>query len=228
VMIPAEQLLQTAKDKKADIVGVSGLITPSLDEMIHVAQEMKRQDLDLPLLIGGATTSRTHTAVKIEPEYEKGVVHVLDASRSVKVVSDLMNPERRKTLLKKTREDYETVRNRFQNKKTTKKYLTFEEAEANKTPISWDNYVPPRPNFLGVKSFEDYDLNEIARYIDWGPFFKAWELHGKFPRILEDEVVGEAASKLYAEARELLHQIISEKWLTAKAAIGIFPATSNG
>ncbi len=228
VMVPAEKLLQEAKDRKADMVGVSGLITPSLDEMVHVAREMKRQDFDIPLLIGGATTSRTHTAVKIEPEYDKGVIHVLDASRSVTVVSNLMNKEKRETLLQKTKEDYTTVRERFQNKRTTKKYLSLEEARANKQVIDWEHYIPPKPHFLGVRSFPDFDLREIANYIDWGPFFIAWELHGKFPGILKDKVVGEAASKLFAEAQELLEQIISEKWLTAKAAIGIFPAVSNG
>ncbi len=228
VMVPAEKLLQAAKEKKADIVGVSGLITPSLDEMVHVAQEMKRQHFELPLLIGGATTSRTHTAVKIEPEYDKGVIHVLDASRSVTVVSNLMNKERRRQLLQQTKDEYASVRERFQNKKTTKQYLSLAEARKNKQQLDWDAYVPPRPHFLGIKSFPDYDLAEIARYIDWGPFFIAWELHGKFPGILKDKVVGEAASKLYGEAQELLQQIIAEKWLTAKAAIGIFPAVSNG
>ncbi len=228
VMIPAEQLLETAKEKKADMVGVSGLITPSLDEMIHVAEEMKRRNLDIPLLVGGATTSRTHTAVKIEPKYDKGVIHVLDASRSVNVVSKLMNPQKKKVFLKETREEYEKIRARFQNKKTTKKYLPFKEAQENKYQIDWENYEPPKPNFLGVKHFYDFDLNKIAEYIDWGPFFKAWELHGKFPAILTDDVVGEAASKLFDEAKTLLNQIISEKWLTAKASIGIFPANSNG
>lgn len=228
VMVPAEKILQEANEKDADMIGVSGLITPSLDEMVHVAREMKRQKFDLPLLIGGATTSRTHTAVKIETEYDNGVIHVLDASRSVAVVSNLMNKDKRPVLLQKTKEDYAVVRERFQNKKTTKKYLKLEDARKNKVQLDWDNYTPPKPNFLGVKSYTDYDLAEIAQYIDWGPFFIAWELHGKFPRILEDEVVGEAASKLYAEAQELLKKIIDEKWLTAKSAIGIFPAVSNG
>ena len=228
VMVPAEKILQEARERKADMVGVSGLITPSLDEMVHVASEMKRQDFDIPLLIGGATTSRTHTAVKIEPEYDKGVIHVLDASRSVTVVSNLMNKEKRVALLEQTKTEYISIRERFSNKKSTKKYLAFAEARANKLELDWADYTPPRPRFTGVKAYADYDLAEIARYIDWGPFFIAWELHGKFPAILKDEVVGEAASKLYEEAQELLARIIAEKWLTAKSVIGIFPALSNG
>ncbi len=228
VMIPAEQLLNTAIEKKADMVGVSGLITPSLDEMIHVAEEMQRREFKIPLLIGGATTSRTHTAVKIEPKYDNGVIHVLDASRSVNVVSKLMNPTKKEELLQDTKEEYQKIRKRFEGKKTTKKYLSFSDAQKNKAHIDWKNYTPQKPNFIGVKHFYDYDLNEIKEFIDWGPFFKAWELHGKFPAILTDEVVGEAASKLFEEAQELLDKIIADKWLTAKASIGIFPANSNG
>lgn len=228
VMVPAEKILQTAKEKDVDIIGVSGLITPSLDEMVHVASEMKRQNFTLPLLIGGATTSRTHTAVKIAPEYDHGVVHVLDASRSVTTVSTLLNAEARPAFLEKMRVEYDDVREKFKNKKSAKQYLSFEDARKNKVQIDWTGYTPPKPNFLGIKSFGNYDLNEIAQFIDWGPFFIAWEMHGKFPAILTDKVVGKAASKLYEEAVALLKKIISEKWLTAKAAIGIFPANSNG
>jgi 5-methyltetrahydrofolate--homocysteine methyltransferase len=228
VMVPAEKILQTAIEKKVDMIGVSGLITPSLDEMVHVASEMKRQGFTLPLLIGGATTSRTHTAVKIAPEYDHGVIHVLDASRSVTVVSALLNRETAPTLLKKTREEYADVREKFHSKKSAKQYLSLEAARENKIQLSWEDYQPPKPQFLGVKSFEDYDLAAIVPYIDWGPFFIAWEMHGKFPAILQDEVVGKEAQKLFDDAQALLHRIVSEKWLTAKAAIGIFPAQSDG
>lgn len=228
VMVPAEKILQTAIEKKVDVIGVSGLITPSLDEMVHVASEMKRQNFTLPLLIGGATTSRTHTAVKIAPEYDHGVIHVLDASRSVTTVSTLLNKEARNTLLQKTKEEYEDVREKFKNKKTIKQYLSLEKARENKFKINWEDYTPPKPNFLGIKSFDNYDLKEIEQYIDWGPFFIAWEMHGKFPAILKDEKVGTEAQKLFDDAQALLQKIITEKWLTAKAAIGIFPANSNG
>lgn len=227
VMVPAEKILQTAKEKEVDIIGVSGLITPSLDEMVHVAREMKRQEFTLPLLIGGATTSRTHTAVKIAPEYDHGVVHVLDASRSVTTVSTLLNAEARPAFLEKTKVEYEDVREKFRNKRSAKQYLSFTGARSNKVKIDWAAYMPPKPNFLGIRSFENYDLNEIARFIDWGPFFIAWEMHGKFPAILTDKVVGKEAKKLYDDAQALLHKIITQKWLTAKSAIGIFPANSN-
>jgi 5-methyltetrahydrofolate--homocysteine methyltransferase len=228
VMVPAEKILQTAIEKQVDIIGVSGLITPSLDEMVHVASEMKRQGFKLPLMIGGATTSRTHTAVKIAPEYDHGVIHVLDASRSVTTVSALLNKDSRQTLLQKTREEYDDVREKFSHKKSIKQYLPLEQARENRTIINWREYTPSKPGFLGVRSFEDYDLNEIARYIDWSPFFIAWEMHGKFPAILDDTYIGTEARKLYEDARELLQRVIDEKWLTAKAAIGIFPANSNG
>jgi 5-methyltetrahydrofolate--homocysteine methyltransferase len=228
VMVPAEKILQTAIEKKVDVIGVSGLITPSLDEMVYVASEMKRQGFTLPLMIGGATTSRTHTAVKIEPEYDNGVIHVLDASRSVTTVSKLLNEEGKKELLEKTKQEYEGVREKFRNKKTAKQYLSLADARKNKTKVDFEHYTPPKPNFLGVKSFSDYDLAEIARYIDWGPFFIAWEMHGKFPAILKDKVVGVEAQKLFDDAQALLDKIIKEKWLTAKASIGIFPANSNG
>jgi 5-methyltetrahydrofolate--homocysteine methyltransferase len=227
VMVPAEKILQTAKEKEVDIIGVSGLITPSLDEMVHVAREMKRQQFTLPLLIGGATTSRTHTAVKIAPEYDHGVVHVLDASRSVTTVSTLLNTDTRPAFLEKTKTEYEDVREKFRNKRSSKQYLSFADARSNKVKIDWAAYTSRKPNFLGIQSFENYDLNEIAQFIDWGPFFIAWEMHGKFPAILTDKIVGKEAKKLYDDARALLHKIITQKWLTAKAAIGIFPANSN-
>ncbi|HEY6082503.1 MAG TPA: vitamin B12 dependent-methionine synthase activation domain-containing protein, partial [Chitinophagaceae bacterium] len=228
VMVPAEKILQAAIDEKADVVGLSGLITPGLDEMVHVAREMKRRQFSLPLLIGGATTSRTHTAVKIAPEYDHGVIHVLDASRSVTTVSSLLNEENKPVLLQKIEAEYQKVREDFRNKRPVKQYISLEKARENKVQIDWANYTPPKPGFLGVKTFKAYDLNEIARYIDWQPFFIAWEMHGKFPQILEDPVVGVEAKKLMKDAQQLLKQIIDEKWLTANAAIGIFPANSNG
>ena len=228
VMVPAEKILQTAIDEKADIVGLSGLITPSLDEMVHVAREMQRKNMTLPLLIGGATTSRTHTAVKIAPEYQHGVVHVLDASRSVTVAGSLLNDDNRQPFLDKIAVEYEKVRSDFSNKRTVKQYLSLEKAREKKAVTNWNGYTPEKPAFLGIKSFSDYSLEEISRYIDWGPFFIAWEMHGKFPEILEDPVVGTEAKKLFADAKALLERIIKEKWLTAKAAIGIFPANSNG
>lgn len=228
VMVPAEKILETAIEKRVHMIGVSGLITPSLDEMVHVAHEMNRKGFTIPLLIGGATTSRTHTAVKIAPEYSGHVIHVLDASRSVTTVSTLLNDSTREGLLERTTLEYDDVREKFKNKRTTKQYLSLENARANKVAIKWKGYTPPKPRFLGIKSFDNYDLREIARFIDWGPFFIAWELHGKFPGILSDKVVGVEATKLYHDATALLEKIISEKWLTAKSAIGIFPAVSDG
>lgn len=224
VMVPAEKILQTARQEKVDIIGLSGLITPSLDEMVHVARELKRQDFDIPLIIGGATTSRTHTAVKIAQEYEHGVVHVLDASRSVTVTGSLLNKALKPDFLESIRKEYQQLNEAFKNKKQTKQFLPIAEAQQNKSAIDWDNFKPVKPKFLGVKKFESYDLAEIAAYIDWQPFFIAWELHGKFPQILSDEVVGEAATRLYKDAQGLLDKIIKEKWLTANAVIGLFPA----
>lgn len=228
VMVPAEKILQAAIEKDVRVIGVSGLITPSLDEMVHVAAEMKRQGFTIPLLIGGATTSRTHTAVKIAPEYDGGVIHVLDASRSVTTVSALLNKTAKATLLAKTKLEYEDVREKFKNKRSSKQYLSLDEARKKRPAIDWERFRPCRPRFIGRKSFQDYDLREISRYIDWGPFFIAWEMHGKFPAILKDEVVGTEARKLFDDATALLERVIAEKWLTAKAVIGIFPAVSNG
>lgn len=228
VMVPAEKILQTAREMKVDIIGLSGLITPSLDEMVHIARELKRQQFDIPLLIGGATTSRTHTAVKIAPEYENGVVHVLDASRSVTVTGNLLNKALRKNFLGDVRQEYEKLNNDFRNKKPVKQYLPIQAARDNKVAINWASFQAVRPAMLGTKVFEDYDLAEIAPYIDWQPFFIAWELHGKFPQILEDKVVGKEATRLYQDAQEMLKKIISEKWLRARAVIGLFPANSDG
>jgi 5-methyltetrahydrofolate--homocysteine methyltransferase len=211
-----------------DIIGLSGLITPSLDEMVHVAREMKRQNFELPLLIGGATTSRMHTAVKIAPEFEKGVVHVLDASRSVTVVGSLLNDENKPNFLKTIKAEYKKLKEDFASKKTAKQYLTFAQAQANKVPVNWQQFTPVKPSFIGTKAFDGYDLAEIVPFIDWGPFFIAWELHGKFPQILTDEKVGIEATKLYNDAQALLKQIVKEKWLKARAVIGFWPANSDG
>lgn len=227
VMVSADKILQTAREKKVDIIGLSGLITPSLDEMVHIAREMKRQHFETPLLIGGATTSRMHTAVKIAPEYEHGVMHVLDASRSVTVAGNLLSKEQKPELLQRINAEYKKLKVDFANKKTAKVYLPFEKAQQNRAKIEWNNYSPVVP-VASTITFDDYDLNEIAGYIDWQPFFIAWELHGKFPQILTDEKIGKEATRLYNDARELLQQIISEKWLTAKAAVGFFKANSNG
>ncbi|MBO9152735.1 methionine synthase [Chitinophaga sp. GCM10012297] len=226
VMVPAEKILQAAREEKVDIIGLSGLITPSLDEMVHIARELKRQQFDIPLLIGGATTSRTHTAVKIAPEYENGVVHVLDASRSVTVTGNLLNKALSKNFLSDVKTEYTKLNEQFRNKKPVKQYLPIAEARKLKVDIDWAAYNPVKPAQLGTQVFDNYDLGEIAKYIDWQPFFIAWELHGKFPQILEDEVVGKEATRLYNEAQEMLKRIISEKWLRARAVIGLFPANA--
>lgn len=228
VMVPADKILETAQKEKVDIIGLSGLITPSLDEMVHVAHEMKRRNMNQPLLIGGATTSRMHTAVKIAPQYDKGVVHVLDASRSVTVAGSLLSKEQKKDFLEGVGKEYQKLRDDFASKKTAKQYLTFEQAEQNKVAIEWNGYTPPAPQFTGTRVFDNYDLNEISQYIDWGPFFIAWELHGRFPAILQDEKVGTEATKLFNEAKALLKKIINEKWLTARGVIGFWPASANG
>jgi len=211
-----------------DVIGLSGLITPSLDEMVHVAREMKRQDFQIPLLIGGATTSRMHTAVKIAPEFGNGVVHVLDASRSVTVVGSLLNAGQKPAFLATIKKEYQKLKEDFAAKRTVKQFLSFGQAQENKVPIDWDAFRPVTPAFIGTKTFDGYDLAEIVRYIDWGPFFIAWELHGKFPQILEDARVGTEATHLYNDARQLLATIVREKWLKPKAVIGFWPANSDG
>jgi 5-methyltetrahydrofolate--homocysteine methyltransferase len=228
VMVPADKILETAKREKVAVIGLSGLITPSLDEMVHVAREMKRQDFQVPLLIGGATTSRMHTAVKIAPEFSQGVVHVLDASRSVTVVGSLLSPEQKPEFLNSIRTEYQKLKEDFANKKSAKQYLSFGQAQQNKVKINWSAFRPVAPKFTGTKTFDGYDLAEIVPFIDWGPFFIAWELHGKFPQILQDAVVGVEATKLYNDARALLAQIVREKWLKARGVIGFWPANSDG
>ena len=224
VMVPADKILDTAIKEKADIIGLSGLITPSLDEMVHVAHEMKRRDMKQPLLIGGATTSRMHTAVKIAPQFDKGVVHVLDASRSVTVAGSLLNAEQKPGFLSAIKNEYDKLAEDFARKKTIKQYLPLSDAQKNGTAIDWADYEPTVPSFTGTKVFENVDLSQLRKYIDWQPFFIAWELHGRFPQILEDKVVGVEATKLYNDANALIDQIIAEKWLTTKGVTGFWPA----
>ncbi|MDX1942892.1 MAG: methionine synthase [Saprospiraceae bacterium] len=228
VMVPADKILNTAIEENVDIIGLSGLITPSLDEMVHVAKEMERRGFKIPLLIGGATTSKTHTAVKVEPQYKGPVIHVLDASRSVAVASNLLseNVDERSNFILSTKDDYARIREQRGSRQSSKKYLTLKQARANKAKIDWDHYAPPKPTFLGIKVFNDYSIEELTRYIDWTPFFQSWELAGKFPAILEDEIVGTEAQKLYNDARSMLRRIIDENWLQAQAIIGLFPANS--
>lgn len=227
VMVPTDKILDTAEKEKADIIGLSGLITPSLDEMVHVAHEMKRRGMKQPLLIGGATTSRMHTAVKIAPQYDNGVVHVLDASRSVTVAGSLLNAEQKPELLNSIKTEYIKLAEDFANKKTTKQYLSLAEAQNNKLKIDWSNYIPPVPGFTGTKAFNNHSLEEIREYIDWQPFFIAWEMHGKFPQILTDGVVGTEATKLYNDANALLDKLVAEKWLTAQGVIGFWEASAT-
>lgn len=227
VMVSADKILDTAQKEQVDIIGLSGLITPSLDEMVHIAHEMKRRGMQQPLLIGGATTSRMHTAVKIAPEYSNGVIHVLDASRSVTVVGSLLNKDLREGFLKNTEKDYTELKTGFENKKTVKEYLSYAEALNNKCKINWATYQPTRPAFTGIRAFDEYDLNALRSFIDWKPFFIAWEMHGSFPEILSDEIVGKEATRLYADANALLDQLIAEKWLTAKGVIGFWEANSK-
>ncbi len=226
VMVPADKILQVAKEKNVAMIGLSGLITPSLDEMVHVAKEMKRNNFTIPLLIGGATTSRLHTAVRIAQEYDNGVIHVLDASRSVTVAGNLLNPENKTEFLSGIKTEYEKLKKDFGNKRSAKAMLSFADAKNNKFIIDWKNFTPVKPSFTGVKVFEDYDLNEIYEYLDWQPFFIAWEMHGKFPQILSDKKIGEAATKLYEEAQLFLKKIIKEKWLTAKGVVGFWKANT--
>ncbi|WP_420960222.1 methionine synthase [Brucella sp. IR073] len=228
VMVPAQKILETARAEKVDIIGLSGLITPSLDEMAHVASEMEREGFDIPLLIGGATTSRVHTAVKIHPRYERGqAVYVVDASRAVGVVSSLLS-KGRQAYIEGVRAEYAKVAAAHARNEAEKQRLPLARARANALLIDWDVYTPPKPSFLGTRTFEDWDLEELSRYIDWTPFFQTWELKGRFPAILEDEKQGEAARQLYADAQAMLKKIIEEKWFRPRAVIGFWPANSVG
>lgn len=228
VMVPASKILDAAKEHDADIIGLSGLITPSLDEMVNFAVEMEREGLQIPLLIGGATTSRAHTAVKVAPRRTGPVVWVKDASRSVPVAAALLDDKQRPALLEATEADYASLRERHAQK-NERPMLTLEKARANRTPIEWQGYTPPVPaQGVGVRDFHDYDLAELREYIDWQPFFNAWELKGRFPDILNNPASGETARKLYDDAQEMLDTLIKEKWLTANAVIGFFPANAVG
>ncbi len=228
VMVPAAKILQAAVDEKADIIGLSGLITPSLEEMTHVAKEMERLGMRQPLLIGGATTSPAHTAVKIAPHFSGPVIYVKDASRAVGVCSNLLSDDLREAYVQGVADEYVAIRERHQNRSNETKRLTLAEARANAFKPDWAAYVPPGPTFIGLKAFHDYPLAEIAERIDWTPFFLAWELHGRYPKILDDVVVGEEAKKLFADGQAMLKRIIAEKWLEARAVIGLFPANSIG
>lgn len=230
VMVHAETIIQTALDKKVDIIGLSGLITPSLDEMIHFAKEMHRRGLRIPLLIGGATTSRVHTAVKIDPNYDAAVIHVLDASRSVPVVSSLLNPdkEERENYIQSIKEEYKKLREDYIKKKSDKQLISLDKARENRLKINWMEQKIHKPNQLGIATLKNYSLEKLRKYIDWTPFFIAWELKGKYPVIFEDEKVGIEAKKLFDDANKLLDKVISEKLLSANAVFGIFPANSVG
>lgn len=225
VMVPPEKIIETAVKENVDIIGLSGLITPSLDEMVYLAKEMDKLNIKIPVMIGGATTSRAHTAVKIAPEYEATVVHVNDASRAVTVASNLLNTETNVDFSAALREEYDTLRDGYLNRAREKNFLTIEEARKNKFKIDWENYQPFQPNFIGTKVVE-VELSELVDFIDWTPFFQSWELYGKYPAILTDEVVGEQATQLFEDAKKMLTQIISEKWFTAKGILGIFPANT--
>jgi 5-methyltetrahydrofolate--homocysteine methyltransferase len=227
VMVPADKILETAEKQNVDIIGLSGLITPSLDEMVHVAHEMKRRNMKQPLLIGGATTSRMHTAVKIAPQYDNGVVHVLDASRSVTVVTNLLNKEQKKSFLSQTETEYNNLRTQFLNKQKGKSLIPYEEAVITKEYLDWKKYKPVKPAVEGVKVLKEFDLATIARYIDWGPFFIAWEMPGQFPAVLTDKIFGTEATRLYNDAQKLVEKLVKEKWFTANGVIGIWPAASN-
>ena len=228
VMVPAEKILATAREENVDIIGVSGLITPSLDEMVGLAREMRRQEFELPLLIGGATTSRLHTAVKIAPGYDNPVIHVNDASKAVGVMSSLLSETARDDFVAAIRDEYAEAREKHAGSGRESRRQTLEGARANKAAIDWSGFTAPEPSFLGTRVFEAYDLAELRACIDWTPFFRTWELAGKFPDILEDEIVGEAARDLYDDAQEMLDRMIAETWLTPRAVVGFWLANADG
>jgi 5-methyltetrahydrofolate--homocysteine methyltransferase len=225
VMVPPEKIIETAIKENVDIIGLSGLITPSLDEMVYLAKEMDKLNIKIPVMIGGATTSRAHTAVKIAPEYKETVVHVNDASRAVTVATNLLQPDTKVTYAKSLREEYDTLREGYLNRSREKNFLSIEEARKNKFKIDWNTFEPVKPNFIGTKTIE-VELSELVDFIDWTPFFQSWELYGKYPAILTDEIVGEQATNLFEDAQKMLSQIVSEKWFTAKGILGIFPANT--
>lgn len=225
VMVPPEKIIAAAIEHNVDIIGLSGLITPSLDEMVYLAKEMDKLNIKIPIMIGGATTSRAHTAVKIAPEYKQTVVHVNDASRAVTVASNLLQAETKGSYVKAIREEYDKLREGYLNRSRDKNYLSIEQARKNKNKLDWDTFTPIKPNFIGTKTIE-VELSELVDFIDWTPFFSSWELYGKYPAILTDAVVGEQATSLFADAQEMMSQIVHEKWLIAKGIVGIFPANT--
>ena len=225
VMVPAQKILETAKAENVDVIGLSGLITPSLDEMVNVARDLEREGYELPLLIGGATTSKVHTAVKINPNYVRGqTVYVPDASRAVGVVSQLLSDGQRDGYKQDVRADYEAMAARHANQQEAKRRLPIAAARANRKSLDWAEYKAPKPSFLGLKTFEEFDLAKLVDRIDWTPFFQSWELHGRYPQILQDNKVGEAARTLFADAEAMLARIVNEKMVTAKAVVGFWPA----
>ncbi len=230
VMVHVEKILQTAIDEKVDVIGLSGLITPSLDEMVHVAKEMERRGMKLPLLIGGATTSRVHTAVKVAPNYSGAVIHVLDASRSVPVVSNLLNEKEveREKYIRSFKDEYEELREDYSKKQSQKNFISLEQARENKLKIDWTKSTIKKPNKPGITVINNYSLSKLKNYIDWTPFFMTWELKGKYPTIFEDKTVGNEAKKLFNDANEILDKIVKEKLLTANGVVGLFPANSVG
>jgi len=227
VMVPCEKIIQTAIEQKVDIIGLSGLITPSLDEMEYVASELDRQNLDFPLLVGGATTSKAHTAVKIAPKYRNTVVHGGDASRTVNIVNSLLSEEKSAEYKKELKKEYDEFREKFLARQTDKEYVSIEEAREKKFKIDWENETIIKPKKLGITVIEDQDFRELLPFVDWSPFFRSWDLHGRFPNILEDEKIGEQARELWADAQVILDKILNEKLLKAKAIFGLFPANSN-
>ena len=227
VMVPCEKIIQTAIEQKVDIIGLSGLITPSLDEMEYVASELDRQNLDFPLLVGGATTSKAHTAVKIAPKYRNTVVHGGDASRTVNIVNSLLSEEKSAEYKKELKKEYDEFREKFLARQTDKEYVSIEEAREKRFKIDWENETIIKPKKLGITVIEDQDFRELLPFVDWSPFFRSWDLHGRYPDILEDEKVGEQARELWADAQVILDKILNEKLLKAKAIFGLFPANSN-
>lgn len=225
VMVPPEKIIKAAVEHNVDIIGLSGLITPSLDEMVYLAKELDKLNIKIPLMIGGATTSRAHTAVKIAPEYKETVVHVNDASRAVTVASNLLQAETKVAYAKTVRDEYDQLREGYLSRSRDKNYLSIEEARKNKLQLNWNDFNPVKPNFIGTKTVE-VELSELVDFIDWTPFFSSWELYGKYPAILTDEVVGEQATQLFEDAQKMLSQIVSEKWFIAKGILGIFPANT--
>jgi 5-methyltetrahydrofolate--homocysteine methyltransferase len=228
-MVPTTKILETAKQEKVDIIGLSGLITPSLDEMVHVASEMEREGFDIPLLIGGATTSRVHTAVKIHPKYERGqTVYVNDASRAVGVVSSLLSADGKVSYIDQVRTEYRKVADQHAKSEAEKQRLPLARARANAFRPDWNGYLPPKPSFLGTRVFETYDLYELARYIDWTPFFQTWEMKGRYPQLIDDPAQGPAARQLWDDAQRMLAEVLQKNWFRPRAIIGFWPANAVG